>query len=1370
DTADARDALERLQAERRTLLESIRGDKQRVDALERDHASIKRDMARASAVAASTHDVQALRRQVDKLASAAKAAKSESGGLFGSRGLSTSAVRKVVDEAIRAHEAEMRAMMAPSWLESDGDAAYANVARMIDSALSRFASDRLAKTDFALMSAGARIIPGLTSPTFEPRVRGLVRNLFRVFGSTSSLPPATVLDPSTHIGECWPMRGSSGQVAVHLAAPIDITEFALEHVPKAMAIDWRSAPRSVEVWGYVLQTNASGSSSASASAFGSAPASTPAFADSASSDQRLDNREPTPVTSAEAASHVIVNPPFATSGLGSGAALGKLTLLATYEYTPSDAEPVQIIPTLLQAEGRHSDGTIRARTVILKINSNWGHPDHTCIYRFRVHGFQPFLQGQLVIERDVFHVDQNGRQQGVVLSEMSDYEYDEASIRSLSLMQLLYPPESTYFWKHGGMPQVIETLTLADISKYHSEFYNYNNATLLLIGAYDKCPAAIFEALGKLDNDIMASPPLLRRPMPPIRTKIVRSRQDLVFASEKTQTGSMGFAWEGPPAEDLETVMALEMLFDYFEADPTSPLRKRFTNRAVPIAGDFKLVLEPYFPTMINLSFTNVPFASYTYHAAAAAAATPSKRGNSYAPTKYPSLADAFGPMDLSKLNDDIKGLYASNYYRNQLISTLKYVVTHWLSDHWADFHAFMAKRAAMLEASFAKNNMGDKHPQGILQMLSRDAIAFRFSSGSTDLAQPMFASRGKQFSMRKSLLDQKDHVFWQSLVQRWLLDGPMVHNAMIPDPKYYIHVEAERNLSQRNYIESKTPEELAAMHKRVDKAIASTKVCIPPEVLAAFPPTPDIAKVPIPKNFGHNYQLGNDREFAPSPFGIGRVVITPANEESSFQISLPLAGLASDLWPYLPLFTQLLTSSVDLVVPRLAIERISQSSCLPALKPSEMLQVYLNSEQVDRLMSHTLTKYNVFLGDRKHHKATDYWPFEVLTLCGSMPSANLLGAFNLLALKLLFGDFGVDAIFKAADKEHKRLTRKKGTSETLLIDTFQWIRIPGLLDARTIASASADNTSNVPNVDISRPPAEPLGRALNLYHQVAFLFSVTNALTAAMSGNRLATIRADHICDAILQLPPRKRPRANILSAALVKSTSLAYSIGNRQGSCNFVSLPSSLGIHVGLPNLQTSFVGVQVPLTVQEYPADTSIVSVKKQLESLPATDYYSLCLLIIILNRSEGLIKNAIRSRGHAYGVGIHPKCENGFLAVYISHAVDPQKSIEALWETIEMLTTEEGWNESITEFQLNSARSTFMFRCYNGFPQCVASEDAFALFCGFTGIEQYLVWVRKHIENISIADLRQSFLKCFKPIIVRDKSVSALYIVATPASFT
>ncbi|KAI8326279.1 hypothetical protein GQ54DRAFT_253252 [Martensiomyces pterosporus] len=174
---------------------------------------------------------------------------------------------------------------------------------MIEAALSRYASDRLGKTDFALFSAGARVIPGLTSPTFEPPVRGLAQKLWRKLGMISSHPPAAILDPNTHVGECWPMRGSSGQVAIHLAQPVDVTEFGVEHVAKSVAIDWRSAPRQIEVWGYVLGTNT-------------------------------------------------------TSDGGSSA--------AGISADPSQKPPV--------------------RTIIVKVRSNWGHPDHTCLYRFRVHG------------------------------------------------------------------------------------------------------------------------------------------------------------------------------------------------------------------------------------------------------------------------------------------------------------------------------------------------------------------------------------------------------------------------------------------------------------------------------------------------------------------------------------------------------------------------------------------------------------------------------------------------------------------------------------------------------------------------------------------------------------------------------------------------------------------------------------------------------------------------------------------------------------------------------------------------------------------------------------------------------------------------
>ncbi|KAJ2470463.1 hypothetical protein IWW56_006528 [Coemansia sp. RSA 2131] len=307
-------------------------------------------------------------------------------------------------------------MLKPEWLTSDGDAAYSNVARMIEDALNRYANDRLGKTDFALFSAGSRIIPDLTSPTFEPPARGMMQKLWRGMGMVSSHPPATLLDPNTHVGECWPMRGSSGQVAIHLAQPVDVSDFALEHIARSIAIDWRSAPRSVEVWGYVLDGQEFASSSQTFTDSKQEPASrqesvseqeAPLTAEPDAFDQAPLTAEPDafdqpPIVSLklsgkyaavtpdkpESADHSvhsgIANPPFADSKTKYG--VGRLVQLASHEYAPSDSAALQIIRPAADAKGANADGTIRVRTIILKINSNWGHPDHTCLYRFRVHG------------------------------------------------------------------------------------------------------------------------------------------------------------------------------------------------------------------------------------------------------------------------------------------------------------------------------------------------------------------------------------------------------------------------------------------------------------------------------------------------------------------------------------------------------------------------------------------------------------------------------------------------------------------------------------------------------------------------------------------------------------------------------------------------------------------------------------------------------------------------------------------------------------------------------------------------------------------------------------------------------------------------
>ncbi|KAJ2867677.1 hypothetical protein GGH94_000644 [Coemansia aciculifera] len=382
ETQEVRESLKRMQQEKQTLVDANRGEKQRVDNLEREYLNIKRDIkAQATkSTDASKHvkEIENLKKRVDQLMR---------GGTGKGAGPGLEEVRKLVNDAIGKQERELKDMLKPGWLTTDGDAAYANVARMIEDALSRYANDRLGKTDFALSSAGARIIPGLTSPTFEPPVRSFSQRIWRKLGMVSSQPPATILDPNTHVGECWPMLGSSGQVAIHLSQPVLVSDFAIEHVAKSVAIDWRSAPRQIEVWGYVLGNGTSGHAYSTAISQSTDPSAAERDADvPAASDLPLTSAS----TSAEPA-HTLSADPAGLSSISipqysesSSYGVGKLERLAWYEYEPSDSSSLQIFRPFGSAAS--DSGAARVQTLVLKVKSNWGHPGHTCLYRFRVHG------------------------------------------------------------------------------------------------------------------------------------------------------------------------------------------------------------------------------------------------------------------------------------------------------------------------------------------------------------------------------------------------------------------------------------------------------------------------------------------------------------------------------------------------------------------------------------------------------------------------------------------------------------------------------------------------------------------------------------------------------------------------------------------------------------------------------------------------------------------------------------------------------------------------------------------------------------------------------------------------------------------------
>ena len=223
----------------------------------------------------------------------------------------------------------------------------------------------LEKPDFALHSVGAKIIPSLTSTSFEIRPQSLgSRMIGQITGNGYAIgrPPVTALDHEVQNGHCWPFAGGEGQLGVALASPIFIEEVTIDHIPKSIAFDIRSAPRQMEVWGSVEGKD----NIARVRAW---------------KEDRKETRQPTlgggedSPTTYHDKSEVVDYPKTLPKN-------PEYIRLANFTYDIHSPNNVQTFPVIPEIRELSVDFSI----VALRVLNNWGKDDFTCLYRFRVHG------------------------------------------------------------------------------------------------------------------------------------------------------------------------------------------------------------------------------------------------------------------------------------------------------------------------------------------------------------------------------------------------------------------------------------------------------------------------------------------------------------------------------------------------------------------------------------------------------------------------------------------------------------------------------------------------------------------------------------------------------------------------------------------------------------------------------------------------------------------------------------------------------------------------------------------------------------------------------------------------------------------------
>ncbi|WRT67205.1 uncharacterized protein IL334_004171 [Kwoniella shivajii] len=204
---------------------------------------------------------------------------------------------------------------------------------LIDAALLKYSKDTLARTDYALFTAGARVIPQLTSDTLVLSTASKVGKLVMGSKDVQGRPPATALHPDISVGSCWPFKGDQGSLGVMLTRRIKVTDLTIEHAPKELALDMSTAPKVIQVMGVV---------------------------DTEEDKARLNE--------------------YWADRNESGTSPDHLPL-GTITYDPHSISHIQTFPVPDDIVSLD----IKVGVVILKVDSNWG-GGFTCLYRVRVHG------------------------------------------------------------------------------------------------------------------------------------------------------------------------------------------------------------------------------------------------------------------------------------------------------------------------------------------------------------------------------------------------------------------------------------------------------------------------------------------------------------------------------------------------------------------------------------------------------------------------------------------------------------------------------------------------------------------------------------------------------------------------------------------------------------------------------------------------------------------------------------------------------------------------------------------------------------------------------------------------------------------------
>ncbi|KAJ2083604.1 hypothetical protein H4R24_000662 [Coemansia sp. RSA 988] len=949
------------------------------------------------------------------------------------------------------------------------------------------------------------------------------------------------------------------------------------------------------------------------------------------------------------------------------------------------------------------------------------------------HVLSPLLRDDQFIT-EVYHYDENGKENGVVFSEMVSCENEENELSEFHLVRMLFPSKSIYGCSYGGLTPEIAKLNNQEIIEYHRQFYDANNLTVVLVGPFSdgfeqevlqKLPADIIQSNGSDSrSQTDCSPPPANQPQ----------SKHVPFPAADADMGSLKFGWRGPPSEDVETLTALNILLAYLSEDMSSPLSQRFVERTSPLASYVCYDAKPSIPSTLFLSFGGVPYPNGEDDDDSAESGGDDS-GSEYETGSENEEAGA----EEEKEDPDIPHLFEEDYFKGLLMKELQRI-----HDTRFDGDEDALKKAAQQFGQKLALRIEDQPDETIQEFLCWDIVASHFSPGHD--GKFAIGSRANIFDTIADLAS-KPIAFWLELLNSWLLGGTAYHVVMVPDPGLALQLENERKEIER--ANAANIEDKEAHKTLIAQAVEANKVDLPEELRRAIP-LADPSKTA---------QLPHTMELITPPAELGPLsLVQVVQSETDFpdiRLHLPMGALSEELRPYVLLFHGL-TFSADFVLPA---GMIYDTDTRPLTAERR-----IGYAALDRRLADLTCSREDSVGISMENFAFS-WIDELYVMTMRLPDFNFDITVRWLLQAFIFAEFTAERIVSVAQHLLSDLNKTKRDGEVVLNAV-----ITRLSSKEQEPGKPRWIETHIGLVEQERVLRQIISESKKGCHDVISnkLDEIKRVLIQNVSGFLSLGIPAGKDCQDYVDcfahewrtcvsgyLDASEHPMQSRPSLTTDGPFPMPH-------ESRLPKLDAPLQVHIPMKALQASYASICLECDLCMAPS--SMQNFEKELSTLPALDYYALKMLVELLHRIDGPLYNAVRGKGYAYGAHFTMNMWTRQLAFVCNRASDASRAILEMRKLVEDL--EENWSNYVSDFEIGMTRSTIVYKstAAQATSENVMSTSISSGIYGFGSVRRQNLWRNVHLSAVTQDHLRKVYKAHLRRFL--DPNHPVIAVILTP----